>query len=63
MAPTAALIAINKTQAAKLQTRLEGLGVYYERIDMMKPVLCRLSRKVDPDELRGASQLPGSTRR
>jgi len=62
-APTAAFIPINKTQAAKLQARLEGLGVSYERIDMMKPVLCRLSRKVDPDELRGGPQPPGNTRR
>ena len=62
-APTAAFIPINKTQAAKLQARLEGLGVSYERVDLMKPVLHRLSRKVDPDELRGGPQPPGSTRR
>lgn len=62
-APAAAFIPINKTQAAKLQDRLEALGVSYERLDLMKPVLCRLSRKVDPDELRGAPQPPGSTRR
>jgi hypothetical protein len=62
-APAAAFIPINKTQAAKLQVRLEALGVSYERLDLMKPVLCRLSKKVDPDELRGGPQPPGSTRR
>jgi hypothetical protein len=50
-APDAALIAVNGTAAEKLERRLERLGVTYERKDLMKPVLLRLSRKVDPEEL------------
>lgn len=50
-APEAALIAVNTTAAEKLERRLERLGVSYERRDLMKPVLLRLSRKVDPEEL------------
>jgi hypothetical protein len=50
-APDAALIAVNATAAAKLERRLERLGVSYERRAFMKPVLLRLSRKVDPSEL------------
>jgi hypothetical protein len=50
-APEAALIAVNPTAAEKLERRLERLGVTYERRDLMKPVLLRLSRKVDPSEL------------
>ena len=49
--PEAALIAVNGTAAEKLERRLERLGVTYERKDLMKPVLLRLSRKVDPEEL------------
>ncbi|MGH9889076.1 MAG: hypothetical protein ACREBE_26320, partial [bacterium] len=50
-APAAALIAVNPTAAEKLERRLERLGVAYERRDLMKPVLLRLSRKVDPAEM------------
>jgi len=50
-APDAALVAVNTTAAEKLERRLERLGVTYERRDLMKPVLLRLSRKVDPSEL------------
>jgi Dolichyl-phosphate-mannose-protein mannosyltransferase len=62
-APQAALIPINRTKAAKLEAALTALGVSYERLDLMKPVLYRFSRKVDPDELRGLPQRLGSTRR
>jgi hypothetical protein len=62
-APQAALIPINRTKAAKLEAALQVLGVSYERLDLMKPVLYGFSRKVDPDELRGLPQLSGSTRR
>jgi hypothetical protein len=50
-APEAALVPVNATAAEKLERRLERLGVAYERRDLMKPVLLRLSRKVDPSEL------------
>jgi hypothetical protein len=50
-APEAALVAVNLTAADKLERRLERLGVTYERRDLMKPVLLRLSRKVGPEEL------------
>jgi hypothetical protein len=55
-APEAALIAVNRTSAERLETKLAGLGVRYERLDLMKPVLLRLSRKVDPQDL-----FPGRT--
>jgi hypothetical protein len=50
-APASALVAVNPTAAEKLERRLDRLGVTYERIDLMKPVLLRLSRKVDPAEI------------
>jgi hypothetical protein len=50
-APDAAFVAVNTAQAEKIERRLERLGVAYERRDLMKPVLLRLSRKVDPQEL------------
>jgi hypothetical protein len=50
-APSAALVAVNGAAADKLERRLERLGVTYERRELMKPVLLRLSRKVDPQEL------------
>lgn len=50
-APQAALVAVNGAAADKLERRLERLGVAYERRELMKPVLLRLSRKVDPQEL------------
>jgi hypothetical protein len=48
----AAFIPVNGTRAGKIAARLAALGVRYERVDLMKPVLLRLSRRVDPDELR-----------
>jgi hypothetical protein len=57
-APDAALIAVNATAAEKLERRLERLGVTYERRDLMKPVLLRLSRKVDPAELFPDREFP-----
>jgi len=50
-APEAALVAVNTYAAERMSQRLEGLGVTYERRDLMKPVLLRLSRKVEPEEL------------
>jgi hypothetical protein len=50
-APEAALIAVSAANADKLERRLSRLGVSYERRNLMKPVLLRLSRKVDPAEL------------
>ncbi|HUG54507.1 MAG TPA: glycosyltransferase family 39 protein [Vicinamibacteria bacterium] len=50
-APEAAFIAVNATNVEKLERRLERLGVTYARRDLMKPVLLRLSRKVDPEEI------------
>ncbi len=35
----------------RLSRRLGELGVRHERLDLMKPVLLRLERKVDPEEL------------
>jgi hypothetical protein len=57
-APEAAFVAVNRTSAAKLGRRLKGLGVSYERRDLMKPVLLRLNRKVDPEELFPGREFP-----
>jgi hypothetical protein len=57
-APEAALIPVNHTAAARLETRLAELGVSYERRDLVKPVLLRLSRKVDPEELFPGREFP-----
>jgi hypothetical protein len=57
-APAAALVAVNSTAAEKLERRLERLGVSYERRDFMKPVLLRLSRKVEPEELFPGREFP-----
>jgi len=57
-APEAALVAVNATAAEKLERRLERLGVSYERRDLMKPVLLRLSRKVDAEELFPGREFP-----
>jgi hypothetical protein len=54
----AALIAVNPTAASKLERRLERLGVTWERRDLLKPVLLRLSRKVDPEELFADREFP-----
>ncbi len=50
-APEAALIPVNTYAAERLGQRLKDLGVTFERRDSLKPVLLRLSRKVDPQEL------------
>jgi hypothetical protein len=57
-APEAAFIAVNRTSAGRLERRLRDLGVAYERKDLMKPVLLRLSRKVDPEELFPGREFP-----
>jgi hypothetical protein len=57
-APEAAFIAVNRTSAGRLERRLQDLGVAYERRDLMKPVLLRLSRKVDPEELFPGREFP-----
>jgi uncharacterized membrane protein len=57
-APEAALIPVNRTAATRLERRLQELGVGYERRDLMKPVLLRLSRKVDPEELFPGREFP-----
>ena len=57
-APEAALIPVNRTAAARLERRLGELGVTFERRDLVKPVLLRLSRKVDPEELFPGREFP-----
>ncbi len=57
-APEAALIAVNRTSAERLETKLTALGVRYERLDLMKPVLLRFSRKVDPQDLFPGREFP-----
>jgi len=57
-APAAAFVAVNPTAAEKLERRLDRLGVTYERRDLMKPVLLRLSRKVDPAEVFPDREFP-----
>jgi hypothetical protein len=54
----AALIAVNPTAASKLERRLARLGVTWERRDLLKPVLLRLSRKVDPEEMFADREFP-----
>jgi hypothetical protein len=49
---------VNRTSAGRLESKLQGLGVRYERLDLMKPVLLRLSRKVDPQELFPGREFP-----
>ena len=57
-APEAAIVAVNRTSAGRLEAKLAGLGVRYERLDLMKPVLLRFSRKVDPEELYPGRTFP-----
>jgi len=54
----AALIPVNRTAASRLERRLRSLGVSYERLDLMKPVLLRLGRKVEPEELFPGREFP-----
>ena len=57
-APEAALIPVNRTAADRLEKRLAELGVTFERRELLKPVLLRLSRKVDPEELFPGREFP-----
>jgi hypothetical protein len=57
-AEEAAFIAVNRTSAARLSRRLDELGVAHRRLDLMKPVLTGLSRKVDPEELFPGREFP-----
>jgi hypothetical protein len=57
-AAEAALIAVNGANADKIERRLQRLGVGYQRLDLMKPVLLRFSRKVDPAELFPDREFP-----
>ena len=57
-AAEAALIPVNRTAAARVERRLGELGVAFERRDLVKPVLFRLSRKVDPEELFPGREFP-----
>ena len=57
-ASEAALIPVNRTAAARLERRLGELGVTFDRRDLVKPVLLRLSRKVDPEELFPGREFP-----
>jgi PhoPQ-activated pathogenicity-related protein len=57
-APEAAFVAVNRTSAGRLERRLRELGVSYEREELLKPVLLRLSRKVDPEELFPGREFP-----
>jgi hypothetical protein len=50
-APEAAIVAVNRTSADRIARRLQGMGVTFERLDLVKPVLFHLSRKVDPKEI------------
>ena len=54
----AALVAANHAYGAKVEERLKRLGVGYERRDLLKPVMLRLARKVDPEELFPARSFP-----
>ena len=57
-APEAALVPVNTYAAQRIGQRLTDLGVTYERRDLLKPVLLRLSRKVDPQELFPGRSFP-----
>ncbi len=57
-APEAAIVAVNPTSAGRIEEKLAGLGVRYERLDLMKPVLLRFSRKVDPQDLYPGREFP-----
>jgi hypothetical protein len=57
-APEAALVPVNTYSAQRIGQRLHDLGVSYERRDFLKPVLLRLSRKVDPQELFPGRSFP-----
>lgn len=46
-----AIVAVNRVSADRIERRLRSLGVAHERLDGMKPVFLRLSRRVDPKEI------------
>jgi hypothetical protein len=50
-ADEAAFITVNRHAANRLERRFGELGVGYERVDMIKPVLLRLDRKLDPEDV------------
>ncbi len=49
--PRVDIVAVNQVSAARIEKKLQELGVAYQRRDLMKPVLLRLSRRVDPAEI------------
>jgi hypothetical protein len=49
---------VNGTAGDKLQRKLDRLGVGHRRLDLMKPVIFGLSRKVDPEELFPHREFP-----
>ena len=58
-APEAAFIAVNRTSAGRLEDEARRASASrYERLDLMKPVLLRLSRKVDPEDLFPGREFP-----
>ena len=57
-APEAAFVTVNRTAGRRLGERLDRIGVGYERLELMKPVLLRLDRKVDPEELFPGREFP-----
>jgi len=57
-APEAAFVAVNRISATRLSQRLDELGVRHERLELMKPVLLRLARKVDLEELYPWREFP-----
>jgi hypothetical protein len=54
----AAIVAVNRTSAARIERRLDELGVAHERLDLMKPVILPRSRKVEPEELFPGREFP-----
>jgi hypothetical protein len=54
----AAIVAVNRTSAARIERRLDELGVAHERLDLMKPVILPRSRKVGPEELFPGREFP-----
>ena len=49
---------MNRTSAGRLERSSRAWASRYERLDLMKPVLLRLSRKVDPEELFPGREFP-----
>jgi hypothetical protein len=57
-AAAAAFIPVNGTAASRLERRFGEMGVSYERVDLMKPVLLRLDRKLDPEDVFPGREFP-----